>query len=249
MASIGQICSGFLDLLLPRMCAGCGRHLALTETHVCPHCVMLLDRVTDWDWRNNRRALLWREHRALWHVGAFAFFRRGGIVANMVHTLKYHGQHHLGVWMGRLAATELRQSGLFDEVELLIPVPLTRRRRMHRGFNQAERIAAGMSEVLGIPVDEHVLRRRLERTSQTHFTLKQRMSNVQNAFVLRPEAAQRLAGHHVMVVDDVMTTGATLLSTLQALEGVPGVKVSVFAWAWVHLPEHLDLELEAGTET
>jgi len=235
-------CESVLDLLLPRMCSGCGRPLARTEQFVCPRCLMQLDRDTEWDWQNNRRILLWREHKALQRMGAFAFFRRKSIAANMVHELKYHGQHNLGVWMGRLAATELRDSGLFDGVERLVPIPLTWRRRLHRGFNQAERIAAGMSQVLDIPVETGALRRLRNRESQTHFTLRQRVDNASNIFGLTKNAGQLAANKHVMLVDDVMTTGTTMLSAIQAMETLPGIRLSAFAWSWVHLPEILTID-------
>ena len=231
-----------LDLLLPRPCCGCGRPLAFTERYVCPMCQLRLERDMEMDWRTNRRIVLWREHEALQRMGAFTFFRRKDIAANIIHELKYHGQHELGVWMGRLAATELEDSGLFDGVELLVPIPLTWRRRLRRGFNQAERIATGMSQVLDIPVETGVLRRLRNRESQTHFTLRERLDNASHIFGLTQDAETRASGKHVMLVDDVMTTGATMLSAIQAMESLPGIRLSAFAWSWVHLPDKLAID-------
>lgn len=233
-----------LDLLLPRDCCGCGQPLARTEQFVCPLCLMQVDRELDWNWRANRRIMLWREHEALQRMGAFAIFRRKSIVANMIHALKYHGQHELGVWMGHLAATELRDSGLFDDVELLIPISLTWRRQLHRGFNQAERIATGMSQVLQIPVETHVLRRLRNSESQTHFTLRQRLDNASHVFGLTKDANQRVSGKSVMLVDDVMTTGTTMLSAIQALETLPDIRLSIFVWSWVHLPDKFVIDAD-----
>ena len=248
-----ELCSvgwnSLLDLLLPRLCCGCSQPLARTEQFVCPHCLMQLERDTEWDWQTNRRILLWREHETLQRLGAFAFFRRKSIAANMVHEMKYFGQHELGVWMGRLAATELKDSGLFDGVELLVPIPLTWRRRLRRGFNQAERIAAGMSQVLDIPVETGVLRRLRNRESQTHFTLRERLDNASHVFGLTKDAALRASNKHVMIVDDVMTTGTTMLSAIQAMESLPGIRLSAFAWSWVHLPDKLALNTDMHTGT
>ncbi len=238
-----------LDLLFPRDCCSCGQSLARTEQFICPRCLMQLDRDTELDWQNNRRILLWREHQALQRMGAFAFFRRKSIAANMIHELKYHGQHELGVWMGHLAATELKDSGLFDGIELLVPIPLTWQRQMHRGFNQAERIAAGMSQVIGIPVETRVLRRLRNRESQTHFTLRQRLNNASHVFGLTKEAHQRASGKSVMLVDDVMTTGTTMLSAIQAMEELPDVRLSAFAWSWVHLPHKLTIDADTHAQT
>lgn len=220
----------------------------MTERYLCPRCVVQLNRVIDWDWSTNRRIIFWREHQALQRMGAFAYFKRGGLVANIIHHLKYFGQPELGVWIGRLAASELEDSGLFDGIDVLIPIPLTRRRQWHRGFNQAERIAAGIGEKLHIPVDEKVLKRLYNRESQTHFTLQQRLTNARHVFGLRKGAEEKLTGKHVMIIDDVMTTGTTMLGAVEAMEAVSDVKISTFTWSWVHLPDKLITEYAAVPE-
>ena len=163
-------------------------------------------------------------------VVGFTLFKQGGLAATLVHQLKYMGHPELGLWMGRLAATELTATDAFGGVDLLIPIPLTRRRFRQRGYNQAERIAAGISAITGIPVRADVLKRVMFHESQTHLTRDERMSNTSDAFrLVRPDV---VAGRHVMLIDDVMTTGATMDGAIRQLKDVPQIHISVFAWAW-----------------
>lgn len=243
LPSLQALGESLLELLFPRNCCGCGTRLAKDERFACPSCMLRLSREKDYDWRTNQRILLWREHETLQRVGAFTRYRRKGVTANFIHQLKYFRHYELGTWMGRMAAKELVDTGLFEGVEVLVPLPLTSRRQQWRGFNQAEEIAKGMAEVLGIAVRTDVLKRVVERTSQTHFTLEQRKTHLGQVFSLDdPEA---LSGRHVMLVDDVMTTGATMLAAIQAIEQTRDIKLSAFAWAWTPLsPSALATELK-----
>jgi len=225
--------SALLDLLLPRLCPGCGRRLVKGEGLVCPRCLMELTLEWDYDWRTNPRMVDWAAHDCLQKAGALARYRKKGVVARIVHQLKYQRRYELGRWMGQLAVRELRPTGLFDGVDVLVPIPLTRSRRNWRGFNQAEKIAEGMAEELGIEVRTDILFRTQNRESQTHFSHDRRRSNVQGVFAIAPGV--NVAGLHLMLVDDVMTTGATMLSAIQTLEHEPDVQLSAFAWAWAEI--------------
>lgn len=163
-------------------------------------------------------------------VVGFTLFKQGGLAATLVHQLKYNGHPDLGVWMGHLAAVELSDTDAFRDVDMLVPIPLTRRRFRQRGYNQAERIAAGISAATGIPVRTDVLERVANRESQTHLDRDQRMLNTEDVFCLkRPDLVE---GHHVMLIDDVMTTGTTMDGAIRQLKDVPHISISVFAWAW-----------------
>lgn len=233
LSYVRTLSDSLLELLFPRNCCGCGTRLAKDERFVCPKCMIRLSREKDYDWQTNPRILLWREHEALQKVGAFTRYHRKGVTANIIHQLKYYRHYELGAWMGRMAAQELAGTGLFDGVEVLVPLPLTSRRQHWRGFNQSEEITKGMAERLGIEVRTDILKRVVERTSQTHFTLEQRKSHLGQVFSL--ENAEALTGRHAMLVDDVMTTGATMLAAIEAIEQTREIKLSAFAWAWTPL--------------
>ncbi len=224
-----------LDLLLPRICDSCGCRLALDEQFVCAECLLNLPREVNHDWRHNQRMAEWSGHKALLQAAAFTRYIRGGRTAHIIHNLKYNSHVELGPWMGQLAARQLRDTGLFDDVDAIVPLPLTRKRKYKRGFNQAELIANGIAQEVHLPVLTSVLRRTVDRESQTHFAYEQRIINAQGIFDIADQnQADSLCGKHVMLVDDVITTGTTMLSAIQALEQIPDIRLTAFGWAWVN---------------
>ncbi len=219
-----------LDLLHPRLCCACGTPLTACEQWLCAECVVMLSQSRHpADWQDSVRLSRLGTHEAMRHAGAFTTYQRYGRVAAIVHSLKYRRRQELGVWLGRMAACTLRDSGLFRGVDVLVPLPLTPSRRRQRGFNQAEAIAAGMSRELGIGMRTDVLCRVRDTTTQTLFTGEDRISNVEGAFALMPGAC--VGGCHVMLVDDVLTTGATMTAAIKPLLAVPDVAISCFVLA------------------
>ena len=229
--SIERWCQSCADFLLPRLCAGCGRQLALQERLVCAHCQLTLPLETNHDWLFNHRKMLWSDHTALQRMAALVRYERDNIASEIVRSLKFRRQYKLGDWMGRTAVKLLDDTGLFSDIDFLVPIPLTRQRLHVRGFNQAEAIARGISAESGIPLCTDVLRRLREKESQTHFTFVERLSNADHVFAASNYEA--LTNRHIMIVDDVMTTGATMLGAITALETIPDIHISTFAWAWV----------------
>ena len=152
-------------------------------------------------------------------------FGRGEISQRVVHSIKYHGNSELALMMGRQLGIALQGSGRFGDVEVLVPVPLHAWRRLKRGYNQSRLLCEGIAQVFSCPVVGGAVRRARNTGSQTHMSPTERRENVAGAFsVVRPEA---VAGRHVLLVDDVMTTGATLAACAGVLLAVEGVKVSV----------------------
>lgn len=231
-----------IDLLLPRECPCCGQRLTIDEQVVCAECLMRLPWETKHDWTHNPRMVIRDGHPSLQRIGALMRYQRGNAASQIIRQLKFHHRPDLGLWMGRLAAKQLQASGLFDGVEVLVPIPLSRIHLFTRGFNQSEWIARGMAEALGITIRTDVLKRRKGHESQTHFTYEERLKNADNAFKSTAQV-QTLAGHHVMLVDDVITTGATMLNAIRALEKTEGIRLSSFAWAWLpHPPQMVTAE-------
>ena len=227
--------SRLLDFLFPRTCVVCDTRLARGEQYVCPRCLMSLPfEVSATDWELNRHTFRWRgEHPALLRMGALCVYRRDNGAARMIHALKYGRNRELGLWMGRLAAKRLKDSGLFDGVDALVPLPLSRKRLRQRGFNQAEVLAQGLSLETGIPMRTDLLVRPVDRESQTHFRLSGRFLNGQDLFEVAEGAD--VGGQHLMLVDDVLTTGTTMMSAVTALEASVQARISTFVWAWVNM--------------
>lgn len=237
----GVLVRSLLDFFFPRFCAGCGQSLALGEQLICPSCILALPWEHYHDWEHSWPMTFVDRHPVLQRAGALMRYTRGNIAAHIIHQLKYHHQYELGQWMGRLAVRQLKDTSLFDGVDTIVPIPLTVRRRHSRGFNQSELIAQGMADELKIKVLPHALRRIRDNESQTHFRFDDRLLNALDIFDLDEQSIQNLKGHHVMVIDDVMTTGRTMFSAIEQLERIPDIRLTIFAWAWVPHPESSQL--------
>ena len=205
-----------IDLFYPQVCIYCGAPFVEGEEYLCSECVINLPR-TDFHLRpeNAIEQLFWGKVTVV-RASSFLHFRKGGITQRIVHHLKYKGEKKLGVAMGKLMANEMRGSLFFDGIDLIVPVPLHKNRLQSRGYNQAEQIAAGLSEITGIPVCGDNLYRSIENDSQTSRNVFNRWLNVRHAFLLND--ASFFVGKHILLVDDVLTSGSTLVACIEAIE-------------------------------
>ena len=218
-----------MEFMGPRYCVVCGKRLGVQEQSLCAACVLRLPR-TDFLLEGDENPMvkmLWKltpVSRAL----AFIHYEPRAESARIVYDMKYNDRPDTAEDMGRLMARELLPTAFFDGIDVVVPVPLTRRRQWQRGYNQSERLAAGIAEVTGLPVAAKALRRKQFLRSQTQLSRQERMDNVEGMFEVRDEAAVR--GRHVLLVDDICTTGATLTACAAALSQVAGVTVSALTF-------------------
>ncbi len=217
--------SSILQALFPTTCACCGEVLADGERQVCLHCLSAMDATRYGSQPDNR---IMQQLAGIAHLEAATAvyrFSHGGTVQAAVHALKFHSCPELGPLLGRQMGLDLLHSGLFDGVDLLVPVPLHWLRRLRRGYNQSELLCRGIAEVMPRPVDTaHLVRHRYTR-QQSRQRIGNRSENVDGAFrVRRPE---ELRGKHLLLVDDVLTTGATLAACCRALDSVDDLRISI----------------------
>lgn len=226
-----KILSNLVDLFFPRLCLLCNDPLVGGEEHICLKCLNNLP-LTGYDYlKENPATYLFAGKADILHAAAFLRYEKGGHVQQLIHSLKYHDNKEIGFRLGRMAGLAYRDSLLSDKPDLLLPVPLHPRKKRKRGYNQSEWIARGLNSVLQLPIDTTSLCRTHHTDTQTHKQLYDRWLNVQEIFaVCSPQA---LAGKHILLIDDVITTGSTLSSCAQALLTIPGVRVSVMAVAMV----------------
>ena len=156
---------------------------------------------------------------------AYFFFEKESRFAKIIHQLKYHGKKEIGIEMGRIFGAELKDSSRFNEVDLIIPVPLHWKKQKKRGYNQSEFIALGIAETMGKSIDTYTLYKAIETETQTRKTRYERWENVENIF--RLTSADKITGKHILLVDDVITTGATLESCATTLLKENNTKVSI----------------------
>ena len=211
--------------LFPSTCACCGQVLTAGESQICVGCLADLPQTGYSTYEDNpaERKLLGRIHFE--HATAMLLYRSGGTVRQMVHAMKFHQCPELCVIMGRQMGLDLMRSGHFDDVDILLPVPLHWLRQLGRGYNQSELLCRGISEVMARPISTGNLIRHRNTLKQSQQSADNRVANVEGAF--RVKKPDLLAGHHVLLVDDVMTTGATLTACADVLAGIPGIRISV----------------------
>lgn len=220
-----------LDFLFPRICPICGGRLSLTEEHLCLECLMSLPRTTysqspdDNDVKN-----LFELQIPIVRAGAFMRYMPGKDSARLVGKLKYSTGKKLARFMGRMVAEEYStaRQDFFGGIDVIVPMPLSASRLRERGYNQAEEMAKGISDVTGIAVDTASTRRKHFKVSQTSLTRMEREENVKGAFeCVLPE---RLNGKHILLLDDVITTGSTVLALADSiLAKAKGVSFSVLS--------------------
>ena len=221
--------SDLKELLFPRYCKVCGQRLMRSEQHLCLGCLVDLPRTHYEQQPENLLMQHFLEWPEVVRATAYFYYYKEGKYSSLIHHLKYYDHPEVGTYLGRLAANELRQSGFFDGIDLIIPVPLSKKKQRKRGYNQCDYIARGISEATGIAVETRCIERTIDTDTQTRKGSAERWKNTEGIFhVTKPTL---LKNKHVLIVDDVSTTGSTLHSCISALLTVPGVHISVFVLA------------------
>jgi ComF family protein len=220
-----------LDFISPRQCVVCGQRLAPTERSLCSVCLLHLPRTTyQFTPDDNPMVQLFWHLTPIRHAAALLFYEPRSETARIVYDLKYHDRPDIGEDMGRLMAGEMQLARFFDGINMMLPVPLSRKRLRQRGYNQSEQLAVGISDVTHLPVVTKALRRTHFHQSQTQLSRRERQENVENLFELRD--GSMLQGKHVLLIDDICTTGATLLACCDALKAVLGIRLSVLTFGF-----------------
>ena len=219
----------FAALFYPDYCPACGAVLVRNERCICSHCALHLPRTGDSRLSPNPTERLFWGRVPVAAAAALFKFKKGGGVQSLVHHLKYTERPDIGRYFGRMLGEELRQHPLFRQADALVPIPLHPKKRRLRGYNQSEEIAVGIALAMGKPVWPEVLVRQVATATQTKRSAFQRWENVRTVFAV-PDPA-RIAGRHLLLVDDVITTGSTMEAAALKLLEAPGVTVSMAALA------------------
>ena len=240
------------EILLPRQCITCGRRLLLEEKHLCLECLADLPQTYFWTMSHNPMADRFNEniqkdietdeddglHERYAYAAALFFYHSEAQYRLIPYQIKYHGNIRAGRYFGRMLGNRLTSSELFEDVDMVVPVPLHWTRKWKRGYNQAEVIAGAVAVALGAPMRTDLLRRRKRTTTQTRMEVEDKRKNVAEAFVSTPSLADIAAQdsvRHLLLIDDVFTTGATLHACFVALKTVlpASVRISVATLGFV----------------
>lgn len=223
-----------VDLLLPRTCPVCRQSLDTDERYLCRRCLASLPRTHFEDIPFNPFEQAMMAGPRIERAVSYFYYDRGGAYASILHDIKYRGMPALGRWMAARAATDMAPGGCFDGIEAIVPVPMHRHKEIDRGYNQSRVIAEGLADVLRCDVVDALVATRGHAT-QTRKSVQERLDNMRDLFALDTARSPLVAGRHVLLVDDVVTTGATLLACARVLSTVPGVTISAFTLASARL--------------
>lgn len=217
-----------LDLIAPRTCVVCDNRLAIEEEIICGRCNVRLPRTGySYDAYENEMAKVFWGRIPVERCAPFMYYQARAASANLIYLLKYHNRPDIGEYLGRMMAEELKKDYFFEDIDLIIPIPLERKRQRQRGYNQSLMIAKGVSDATALPIDTGIIVRKVYESSQTEKNRWMRNENVEGVFqLLQPEKAQ---GKHILLIDDVVTTGATISSCGQELAKAGDVKISVMS--------------------
>ncbi len=214
-----------LALFYPHLCAACGEKTPPRGEVVCVSCLYKLPKTHFHLQKDNPFTQRFWGRLPLEAGAALFFFAQGSRTQELIHRLKYKNRREIGIQMGKLYGSELREAEGFRQIDLIVPVPLHPKKEWTRGYNQSALFAQGLSESLNKPWLPKGLQRRSYAESQTQKSRMERLENIAQAFTVGDNKA--LQGKHILLVDDVLTTGATLEACGLCLLEVPDVRLSM----------------------
>ncbi len=222
---IRQPLNGLFSLFFPVLCKGCGASIPRPEMVLCRRCRARLPRTGFEHSLNNPVMQTFWGRVPLEFASALFYYRKGELLPSLIHQLKYKKSKENGLFLGSLAGQMLKDSAHYASIQGIVPVPLHPRKEKQRGYNQCSLLAEGLSSVTQWPRLDHSVKRLIHTQSQTRRGRFERWQNVEGIFGVSNPAD--LQGKHLLVVDDVVTTGSTLEACCRALLRVSGVRVSV----------------------
>lgn len=220
-----RLVDDIVGLFFPKICNACGAVLLRNEETICTRCLYTLPRTNFHQHSENPVKELFWGRLPIRSATAYLHFAKAGRVQHLIHQFKYKGKLEVGRTLGRMYGNDLRASPYFKDIEAIIPVPLHWSKQKSRGFNQSEIFGREMAIAMNVPIITDVLIREKATATQTRKSRFERWQNV--SYVFKLENSEKIAGKHILLVDDVITTGATIEASASALLEVPGVKVSL----------------------
>jgi ComF family protein len=220
-----------VGLIYPNNCVACNRLLNAGETCICTWCRLHLPKTEFHSEKGNTIEKLFWGKVSVEAASSAYHFGKGEKVQNLIHTLKYKGRKDIGIFIGDLYGHTLKHAEPFSSAEIIVPVPLHKRKLKRRGYNQSDYFAEGLSKAMKVPLETKIMKRVMDTDSQTRKHRYQRFENVNRVFeVVQPKAIE---GKHILLVDDVITTGSTLTACAESILQIPETRVSVATIAYV----------------
>ena len=226
---IKKIFANFISLMYPALCVTCREPLIENEKFFCFACSLRLPKTHYHLISENQAIERLAGKISLEKASSYFYYNKEGFGQKLIAEIKYKGNQNLGVWIGAYIAKDMLSSDFFQNIDYLIPVPLHKSKEKKRGFNQAEKIAEGIAQITKIPLETTNVFREKSNTSQTKKRLFERWKNTQNLFYMKnPELFNK---KHILIIDDVLTTGSTIEALAQSLLKSSEIKISILTLA------------------
>jgi ComF family protein len=220
----------FIRLFYPLLCKGCGNEVFKQDNILCWRCLEELPFTKFEQYAENPVKHIFTGRLRLQEASSLIYFNKDSITQAIVHRIKYQGEKELGVYMGEMMGNLLAQQARYQQIDSIIPLPLNERKLRQRGFNQSALLATGIANKLGKPVQTSAVMRTHYTATQTKKNRIQRWVNVEHVFDISNQ--HQLENKHVLLVDDVITTGATMEAMGSVLLKIPGLKLSLCSLAY-----------------
>jgi len=214
-----------IHLFYPHLCAGCAHELSSRQQIICPACISQLPKTFDETALDNPTAKMFAGRLDLCTAWSTYYFHKGGMMQSLIHEIKYKKEKSLGIFMGELMGESMKEANNIQLFDAIIPLPMHVSKERQRGYNQAMLIAEGVSFTTGIPVINDAIIKTKKTTSQTNKQRTARWKNAEGNFnIIKPEI---LKDKHLLLIDDVITTGATLEACGHEIMKIPDIQLSV----------------------
>ncbi len=225
MNLIKNITKSVLQIAYPNKCSGCTRDTIFSKDVICNRCIALLPKTKFEQLPNNLVEEIFAGRIHVEAATALLYFNKDSMLQHLMHLLKYKNRPDIGFDLGKMLGQSLKQSNRFGTIDYVTPVPLSKKRLAKRGYNQAMAIAEGIQHITHWPIAEGITIRIRDNDTQTKKTRMERWENMQNVFEISDKDS--LKGKHVLLIDDVVTTGATLETCAQVLQQKAGARISI----------------------
>lgn len=230
MQTLKNIVHDFSHLFFPHICVGCGTDIIGKKAVLCFQCINRLPLTNFHQHANNQVEKIFFGRLPIVLASSHCYFTKDSLIQRILHELKYRGNKDLGYFIGRMMGDAILQAGRFNDVNILVPMPLFAAREKRRGYNQAAILCDGIASTFQVPVMTKVVTRVSATESQTHKNRIQRWQNMEGRFELQD--SNIIENKHILLVDDVITTGATLEACGHALLKAENTRVSILTLAY-----------------